>query len=320
MRRRCTPDGVLGCPPGRLRRRPPVLMVVAGVVCAMAVGWMDPGRAQQAASTVGGGGAPVEVLSDNGIEWRRDAKMYVARGNAVAIQGDDRVRGDVLLAHYRDAPGGGTEIWRMEARGGARIETPDQVVTGQTAIYEIDSGILVVRGAPLRLENGTDVVTATDSLEYWSDRRMAVARGQARLMRANGHSIEADVLAGYFGDADAGGADAPDPRDGADRGDAGGLAGGGLDRMEAFGDVVIATGREVVRGDRAVYDVPGGVATVIGDVTISTEADQLAGDRAVMNLETGVSSLLGGPATDGDDGRARALISPRRPDAGATPE
>jgi lipopolysaccharide export system protein LptA len=84
--------------------------------------------------------------------------------------------------------------------------------------------------------------------------------------------------------------------------------------MEAFGDVVITTAKEVVRGDRAVYDVPAEIATVYGNVTVSTETDQFAGNRAVMNLKTGVSTLYGG---GDDDGRARALIVPQRPEENA---
>ncbi|WP_299437915.1 hypothetical protein [uncultured Rhodospira sp.] len=272
------------------------LLVTAGAPAAWGQG-----------ATVGAGDAPIEVFSDDGIEWRRDENMYIARGNAVAIQDEDRVRGDVLVAHYRETADGGTEIWRMEARGNARIETPGQTVTGATAVYEVDTGILVVRGGPLRMETESETVTASESLEYWSGERMAVARGDARVVRANGDTVDADVLTGYFANDDA------DPGTGdADQGDAPG--GHGLERMEAFGGVIITTAQEVVRGDRAVYDVAAGVATVDGDVTISTETDQFAGERAVMDLNTGVSTLRGG---GDDDSRARALIAPQRPDNGA---
>jgi lipopolysaccharide export system protein LptA len=260
----------------------------------------DPATAQNAA--IGGGDSPIEVLADDGIEWRRDEQLYIARGNAVATQGDDRVFGDVLVAHYRDTAEGTTEIYRMEARGGARIVSPGRTVTGQTAIYDMDSGILVMRGAPLRMVTDTQTVTARDSLEYWSDDRMAVARGQARAERANGDTVEADVLTAHFGEAGApagAGAAADGPSAGPE----------GVERLEAFDNVVITTAKEVVRGARAVYDVPAGIATVVGDVTISTQTDQLAGERAVVDLNTGVSTLQGG----GQDGRARALIAPQRP-------
>ncbi len=277
-----------------------VLLVLGGAAC--------PAPAAAQATTLGddGADAPIEVTSDEGIEWRRDEKLYIARGNAEAVQGEDRVFGDVLVAHYRDTTEGGTEVWRMEARGNARIVTPDQTVTGGVAVYEVDKDVLVLRGGALRLETPTEVVTANDSLEYWGTKRMAVARGDALAQRANGDTIRADVLTGYF--AEGGTEETTETAAAAPSGPVG--ATGDLERMEAFGTVMITTVKEVVRGDRAVYDVPAGVATVVGNVTISTETDQFAGERAVMNLNTGVSTLQGGA---GGDGRARALIAPSRP-------
>jgi len=307
---------------GGARRAASGVAVAVAVVLSLAV--HGTARAQQTA--LSGGDSPIEVLADDGIEWRRDEKVYIAHGNAVAIQGDDRVFGDTLVAHYRDTADGETEIWRMEARGNASIVSPNRTVTGEVAIYEMDSGILVVRGGPLSMVTDTDTVTARDSLEYWSNERMAVARGDARAVRANGDIIEADVLTGHFGPGAEGEADGASPDISAGGGGAasgettgeGGAGGGpdtgGLDRLEAFDNVVITTAKEVVRGARAVYDVPAGLATVVGDVTISTQTDQLAGERAVVNMNTGVSTLEGGSS---GDGRARALIAPQRP-AGAS--
>jgi len=261
-----------------------------------------------------GGGGPIEVLSDDGIEWHRDQQMYVARGNAVAIQGEDRVSADVLLAHYRQDEQGNTAIWRMEGHGNARIESPDQTVSGDVLVYEIDSGILVITGESLRLETPTELVTARDSLEYWSKRNMAVARGEAYARQSNGDVVEADVLTGYFGDGgatqDAAAGGGNDNGDDDGNGD-GGLAGmGPIERLEAFGNVVITTAKEVVRGNRAVYDTVNETVTVVDNVSITTPTDQLAGDRMVMNMKTGENRLLGG----GDGGgRARALIVPQRP-------
>ncbi|MQX37483.1 LptA/OstA family protein [Roseospira navarrensis] len=288
-----------------------------------------PAWAQQAAIGADGAGEddpPIEVLADDGIEWRRDEQVYIARGNAVAIQGDSRVYGDVLVAHYRESAEGTNEIYRMEARGNARIESPERTVTGQTAVYNVDTGILVVRGEPLSMVTPEETVTARDSLEYWSNDRLAVARGDAKAVRVNGDIVEAEVLTGLFAEAETesegggddagdGAASAPPPAasDGTEgETPAGAPDTGGLERLEAFDNVVIRTTEEVVRGARAVYDVASGMATVVGDVTITTETDQLAGQRAVVDMNTGVSTLHSGDGADGD-GRARALIAPQRP-------
>src|SRR5262245_22447225 len=45
-------------------------------------------------------GTPVEIESEQGIEWRRNDKVYIARGNATAKRGDSQVFADTLTARY----------------------------------------------------------------------------------------------------------------------------------------------------------------------------------------------------------------------------
>ncbi|MDZ7712400.1 MAG: hypothetical protein U5L06_04485 [Rhodovibrio sp.] len=53
---------------------------------------------------VGGSGeGPLEIDASDGIEWRRDEQVYIARGNATASRGGVTVAGDRLIAHYREA-------------------------------------------------------------------------------------------------------------------------------------------------------------------------------------------------------------------------
>jgi lipopolysaccharide export system protein LptA len=51
------------------------------------------------------GSGGLEVESDNGIEWRRNEQVLIARGNAVAKRGNSRVDADELRALYRDRDG-----------------------------------------------------------------------------------------------------------------------------------------------------------------------------------------------------------------------
>jgi lipopolysaccharide export system protein LptA len=68
-------------------------------------------QAQQATTTVGSG--QLEVTADNGIEWNKDKKTYVARGNAMVKRGNFSVRAATLTAHYRDKDGGKSEIYKV---------------------------------------------------------------------------------------------------------------------------------------------------------------------------------------------------------------
>ena len=46
-------------------------------------------------------GGPVEVTSDNGMEWHQNDQTIIAVGNAKAVRGDVTVTADRLIAHYR---------------------------------------------------------------------------------------------------------------------------------------------------------------------------------------------------------------------------
>lgn len=242
------------------------------------------------------GGGQVAIDAD-ALEWHREQKVYVARGNAVATRGDTSVKGNTLTAHYRDDPAGGTQVWRFEADGAVTIATPTQTVTGQKAIYDLDRAVMVMTGNNLKLTTPTDTVTARDALEYWPDRQLAVARGNAVAVRA-GSRIASDVLTALF---------RMDPKN---------ANGQSLNRIEAKGGVTITTPTDVVTGNDGVYDVAAGKAVLRGDVKITRGDNQLNGSRAEVDLNTGVSRLLAdSPATasaapSGGAPRVRALLTP----------
>ena len=75
---------------------------------------------------------------------------------------------------------------------------------GDHAVYDIDQAVLVLTGAHLRLTTPQDVLTARDSMEYFSAKHMAVARGDAV---ANEHRWPPhswpDTLVGYTVDPNA---------------------------------------------------------------------------------------------------------------------
>src|SRR5271156_3600133 len=47
---------------------------------------------------------PIAIDADEGIEWRRDEKVYIATGNAKAERGDVTVTAHRLIAYYRERP------------------------------------------------------------------------------------------------------------------------------------------------------------------------------------------------------------------------
>ena len=253
---------------------------------ALALGLVAPAMAQQNLPLGGGGGGPVEIEASESLEWRQDLEIYVARGDARLVRDDVTINADVLTAHYREAEDGATEIWRATATGNVIIETVDAEAQADTAVYDMEQSVVVLRGEDLRLESADGVVTARDTLEYWPDRQLAVARGDA-VVEQGDQTVEADVVAGEFTEDENGELQ--------------------LTRVTGTGNVVITTPTDVAVADEAVYDLLTDIATLDGSVRLTRGDNQLNGDFAEINLQTGVSRLLARP---GGGGRVSGLLVP----------
>ncbi|MDG4718542.1 MULTISPECIES: LptA/OstA family protein [Thalassospira] len=235
------------------------------------------------------GGGGLEVESDNGIEWRRDEQLLIARGNAVAKRGTSRVDADELQALYRDRDGN-SEIYRIIAIGNVKLSSDTDVATGDKAVYDIDQAVVVLTGDNLKYTTPKETLTARDSLEYWETDRIAVARGDAVAVSEE-RTLRGDTLTARF--------------------DAGKNGANELRRIDGQGNVNIRTPTDFVVGDQGVYDAKTGIATLIGSVKITRGENQLNGDRAVVDLNTGISRLT----ADGNGGgksRVRGLLVPEK--------
>ncbi|WP_431284843.1 LptA/OstA family protein [Humitalea sp. 24SJ18S-53] len=288
-------------------------------------------------------GGPTEVTATDGIEWRQADQVVIAHGNAKAIRDGVTIDADRLMARYRprggaaaapttgESPASSSEIWRFEADGQVQISTATDRAAGDRAVYDIDQAVMVLTGRDLWLTTQDSRITARDSLEYWTPRRMAVARGAAVVTTQDGRRIQGDTIVGYFLEA------APEPpvrgaRPAAARpgqppagqqaatlagAPASGPpsvpgAGSKLDRVEAFGNIEIRTATEIVRGDRAVYSPVSGIARVLGNVRITRGENQLNGQEAIVDLTANTARLVSSPGA-----RVQGLIVPNSEQPGA---
>jgi lipopolysaccharide export system protein LptA len=285
---------------------------------------------------------PIDITADSGIEWQQDKQVYVARGNAVASRGTTQISADTLTAHYRPSKSksaeGGNEVYRLDADGHVVIKGPTQTVTGDQAVYDVDQQIGVVTGKHLKLTTPTDIVTARDSLEWYDQQQVAVARGDALAIRSD-RRIRADILTAHFtkdksapdkngtteGAAAAKPANdhaatakpaAPKPAAAGSKsaapsqvkpaGGAGPLdAGEGstkISRVDAQGHVVVVTTTDIARGDYGVYNAETGIVTLLGNVSITRGQDTLRGQYAVVDLNRNISRMMTAAAKPGAPG------------------
>ena len=281
-----------------------VLLAVGILVAAPAPG----GAARAQGLDLGSGGAkPLEIYADQGIEWDQKNKRYVARGNARAIQGGTTVHADTLTAYYKENKGKGSKITRIEAVGKVKIVSPNQTAYGDKGVYISRLSVLVLTGRKLKLVTKDDIITARDSLEYHDRKSLAVARGNAVLRQRNPvkgkeRTVRADVLTSKS-------------RPKASKGKGGGAKksgdGGGPQRLDAYGNVVITRPGEIAMADRAVYLPDRDTAELWGKVRITRGQNQFNGERAIINFKTGISRILAGKGGK-DKPPVRVLIVPSK--------
>ncbi len=263
--------------------------------CAIVAGllpWIAGGAAAQGLAGFEKSDEPLEINAEEGIEWRRDEKVYIARGNTRAASGDLEVFSDLLKAHYREAASGSTEIYLLEAVGNVRVVSPNEIAYGDHGQYIVDEQRVELRGKNLLLESRDKVsrITARDSLEYWEARQVAVARGDAQANHED-KQVNADTLVAHF---------RPNEKDEQE-----------ITQIVAEGNVRITTPTDYAAGDEGVYYVQEEVATLSGDVKITRDGNQLNGKYARVNLATGISQLMSAPPGGTGSGGVKALILPK---------
>jgi lipopolysaccharide export system protein LptA len=322
------------------RRRAAMAMAMAFIVLSLTAS--TPAANAQGIDLTQGG--PIQITAKDGIEWRQAEQMVIARGDAKAVRGNVTVTSDRLIAWYRrkggdatatqagatqpgtpqpvstgvtgDTETEGNEVYRMRAEGNVHIYTETDQAWGDQATYDLDQAVLVMTGGHLKLTTPNDTLTARDTLEYWSQKHMAVARGGAVIVTNDARRISADTLVAYTVDQQAhpAGASAPAANTVKPAGNAAQPApppdsmaamAGKLQRVEAFGDVSVRTATDIVTGDRGVYVPDTDIAHLGGHVRISRGENQVNGSEAVVNMKTGVATLLAG-----DTGRVNGLVVP----------
>lgn len=96
-----------------------------------------------------------EITAKRSIEFFEARSLAVARGDAIAIRDDKRLRADVLTAIFAKGKDGKTEVNRVDAYDNVLISTPEEIVRGQRGVYYTETGIIVLRGS-VRITRGND--------------------------------------------------------------------------------------------------------------------------------------------------------------------
>ena len=271
------------------------LLTIATCLLAYTPGWaqLNP------LGNLGAGEQPLELESDEGLELHQDRQMVVARGNVIVRQGDIRLRADVVSASYKDI-NGKRSIHRVDAVGNVEIKTLKERLLGEHATYDLQRELFLMKGKNLRIEAEKQTVTARESLEYWGKEKRAVARGDATaIQNEDNTTIRADVIEAQLAARNAAAGSA------AVANAAAGPESLSLDAVRAWGNVLIRTTYETIKGDTGTYNAATRVATLEGNVRITRGKNQLNGEKAIIDMGKGVSRLIAAPGK-----RVRSIFYP----------
>jgi len=145
-------------------------------------------------------------------------------------------------------------------------------------------------------DDAAPIEITADELEVRQSEGIATFKGDVDAVQGD-LTLSAQTLDVFYGDGAA---------DGAEGANGAGQAMGEIRRVEAHGDVVVSSPREIARGSDGVYDLTTRRITLTGDVVLTRDDNVLRGNRLEIDLASGVSRLRAA----GPDGRVRARFAP----------
>jgi lipopolysaccharide export system protein LptA len=220
---------------------------------------------------------PLQITADEALEWRRNDKSLIARGNAVAKKGDASVSASTLTARYDEKKeGGGMKISNITAEGNVVIKSNESEARGSKAVYDLDKGYAVMTGGNLKMTAQDQIVTAREKFEYDVRAGKLIATGRAKVTRGQ-DTLEADTISAVMKD------DARGQRK--------------LETAEAKGNVVITTPFEKITGQYGIYRADTNKAEMKGGIKIIRGPNVLEGERAEVDLTTNTSVIFGNPGS-----------------------
>ncbi|MBK8174940.1 MAG: hypothetical protein IPK66_06665 [Rhodospirillales bacterium] len=98
------------------------------------------------------------ITADRQIDYLVASKTLVAHGNAVAVDGERTVYGDVVTIHLADAPKGQSQFQSLDAERNVRFVTAQDDIRADHGTYDADSGIAKVNGS-VKVVRGSNVLT-----------------------------------------------------------------------------------------------------------------------------------------------------------------
>ena len=87
--------------------------------------------------------SPVDITSDE-MQWNDNDRVAYAIGNAIAIQGNRKIKADKLIV-YLEKNNATNEIILIKAEGNIIFTTLDEIATGEMATYDFIKNTIIIK-------------------------------------------------------------------------------------------------------------------------------------------------------------------------------
>lgn len=224
------------------------------------------------------------VEADDSLQWLRDQKKYIATGNASATRGGTRLDADVIIADYLETETADAEssttITHIEGQKNATFTRGSMIATGENITYDLTAEKAVMTGQNAKIINGSETLTATQSITYDRSQRMITATGNAHVKLSNGQELKGMIITATLND---------------DENDI--IRVTAKDNAEVFSPSKGSSkgaGQNGVReayADAMVYEKSTGIAVLTDNVLLKDAGNILKGDKAVIDTISGTSTM-----------------------------
>lgn len=243
--------------------------------------------------------SPIIIDAEESVVCDETAHKCVATGLAKAQKGTSTIFGDVLTVYFTE--GKERDITSMTADGHVRMETPTETAFGEHAQYDVALDRVIMTGGNLKIVTPKETLTARDSIEYWHTENKGVARGHAiAQFHEKQQLVQADTLIAYFTPSSEKTAEGKEKLE--------------IDRVEAEGNMLASSPKEIVTGGRGVYFGKTEMVEVFDDVKVNQGGNVIEGGYARANLKTNVAEMFTHPphiAQKGPVKRISGIIIPK---------
>ena len=191
---------------------------------------------------------PVEIYAEDSIEWHKNEKKYLAQETLEPSSGSMSLTSDRIEAFYDEKEESDMDIKLIKAHNKVVITDKKlKIVGGKLAEYNLKKDYFSIFGQKLLLTSENNRLKSNNKMEYWRQKGIAIATGNATTIKGTEFIIKSEKLVWYVDEVE---------------------EKMNVKKILGFNNVSIRTNNEVAFSDKALYNKENGICKLFGNVKL----------------------------------------------------